>query len=59
MESENQTSPPLSTRELRYERLWEEFRKLRNAQSQVEHEVALDGILWDLAEKVTYNDEGA
>ena len=43
--------------EARYERLWTDFKELRNAQSQAEFEVELDGILAALARKITYNDE--
>lgn len=58
MPSENQTLQPVSERELRYSRLWDVFRKYEMFLHEDER-TQLDGDLWALADKVTYNDEGA
>ena len=59
MPSENQTSQslhPVSDRELRYDRLGTAFRFLERFLDE-ENQTELDGLLWGLADKVTYNDE--
>ena len=60
--SENQTSQstlhPVSERELRYDRLGTAFRFLERFLDD-ENQIELDGLLWSLADRVRYNDEGA
>ena len=59
MPSENQTLHtlhPVSDRELRYDRLGIEFRFLERFLDD-ENQTELDGLLWVLADQITYNDE--
>ena len=56
MESDGAISLPVSTREQRYSRLWEEFRQFERALPE-EESLNLDGVLWNLADQITFKDE--
>lgn len=56
MPCDKPTLHPVSTREQRYERLWEEFRQFERVLPEEEN-TTLDGLLWSLSERITYGDE--
>ena len=57
MESDGAISLPVSTREQRYSRLWDEFRQFERVLPE-EESLSLDGVLWALSEQITFKDEG-